>query len=153
MSLKEKISSDAITAMKKKDKDTLGVLRMIKSKILEQEVQLRSKKGKDYQLTDEETLGVITSYAKQRKQSIDSYTEAGRMDLADQEKKELGILNDYLPRQLSRDDIEKLVDEAIAVSGATNLKDMGLVMKTVMPMLKGAADGKTVNEVVRSKLA
>ncbi len=153
MSLKEKISSDAITAMKKKDKDTLGVLRMIKSKILEQEVQLRSKKGKDYQLTDEETLGVITSYAKQRKQSIDSYTEAGRMDLADQEKKELEILNDYLPRQLSRDDIEKLVDEAIAVSGAANLKDMGLVMKTVMPMLKGAADGKTVNEVVRSKLA
>ena len=142
MSLKEKISSDAITAMKKKDKDTLGVLRMIKSKILEQEVQLRSKKGKDYQLTDEETLGVITSYAKQRKQSIDSYTEAGRMDLADQEKKELEILNTYLPRQLSRDDIEKLVDKAIAVSGAANLKDMGLVMKTVMPMLKGAADGK-----------
>jgi len=152
MSLKEKISSDAITAMKRKDKDTLGVLRMIKSKILEQEVQLRGKKGKDYQLSDEETLGVITSYAKQRKQSIDSYTEAGRMDLADQEKKELEILNAYLPQQLSREEIEKLVEEAITVSGASNLKDMGNVMKTVMPMLKGAADGKIVNEVVRSKL-
>ena len=152
MSLKEKISSDAINAMKRKDKETLGVLRMVKSKILEQEVQLRSKKGKDYQLSDEETLGVITSYAKQRKQSIDSYTEAGRLDLAEQEKKELEILNDYLPQQLSREEIEKLVEEAITVSGASNLKDMGNVMKTVMPMLKGAADGKIVSEVVRAKL-
>ncbi len=152
MSLKEKISSDAIEAMKRKDKDTLNVLRMVKSRILELEVQLRSKKGRDYQLSDEETLDVITSYAKQRKQSIDAYTEAGRMDLADQEKKELEIINEYLPKQLSREEVERLVDEAIAVSGATSIREIGNVMKTVMPMLKGAADGKTVNEVVRSKL-
>lgn len=152
MSLKEKISSDAIQALKQKDKDTLNVLRMIKSKILELEVQLRTKKGKDYQLSDEETLGVISSYAKQRKQSIDAYTEAGRMDLADQETKELEILNLYLPRQMSREDVEKLVDSAIKATGAASMMDIGKVMKELMPMLKGAADGKMVNEIVRSKL-
>jgi len=152
MSLKEKISSDAITALRQKDKVTLNVLRMVKSKILELEVKLRTKKGRDYQLSDEETLGVITSYAKQRKQSIDSYTEAGRQDLADQEKNELGILNQYLPKQLSREEVEKLVDEALAETGASSMQDIGKVMKALMPKLKGAADGKTVNELVRSKL-
>ncbi len=152
MSLKEKISADAITALKKKDKDTLGVLRMIKSKILELEVQLRVKKGKDYQLADEETQGVISSYAKQRKQSIDAYTEAGRMDLADQEKKELEILSRYLPKQLSREEVDKLVEAAIEATGASSMQDIGKVMKELMPMLKGAADGKMVNEAVRSRL-
>lgn len=152
MSLKEKISSDAITALRQKDKVTLNVLRMVKSKILELEVKLRTKKGRDYQLSDEETLGVITSYAKQRKQSIDSYTEAGRQDLADQEKNELEILNQYLPKQLSREEVEKLVDEALAETGASSMQDIGKVMKALMPKLKGAADGKTVNELVRSKL-
>ncbi|MFH1965144.1 MAG: GatB/YqeY domain-containing protein [Acidobacteriota bacterium] len=152
MSLKEKISSDAITALRQKDKVTLDVLRMVKSKILELEVKLRTKKGRDYQLSDEETLEVITSYAKQRKQSIDSYTEAGRQDLADQEKNELEILNQYLPKQLSREEVEKLVDEALAETGASSMQDIGKVMKALMPKLKGAADGKTVNELVRSKL-
>jgi len=152
MSLKEKISSDAITALRQKDKVTLNVLRMVKSKILELEVKLRTKKGKGYQLSDEETLGVITSYAKQRKQSIDSYTEAGRHDLADQEKNELDLLNQYLPKQLSREEVEKLVDEALAETGASSMQDIGKVMKALMPKLKGAADGKTVNELVRSKL-
>jgi len=152
MSLKENLFSDATEAMKSRDKDRLAVLRMVKSKIQEQEVQLRTRKGKDYQLTDEETLGVITSYAKQRKQSIAAYREANRPDLAEQEEKELEILNSYLPKQLSREEIEKIVEESVAESGASSLKDMGLVMKTVMPRLKGAADGKLVNEVVRSKL-
>ncbi len=152
MSLKEKISADATTALKKHDKDTLGVLRMIKSRILELEVQLRVKKGKDYQLADEETLGVISSYAKQRKQSIDAYTDAGRIDLADQEKKELEILNRYLPQQLSREEVDKLVEAAIAATGASSMQDIGKVMKELMPKLKGAADGKMVNEAVRSKL-
>ena len=152
MSLKEKISSDAIIALKQKDKLTLNVLRMVKSKILELEVNLRTKKGRDYQLSDEETLGVITSYAKQRKQSIDSFTEAGRQDLADQEKNELRILNQYLPKQLSREEIEKLIETSIAETGASSLLDIGKVMKALMPKLKGSADGKTVNELVRSKL-
>jgi len=152
MSLKEKISSDAITALKKRDKITLNVLRMVKSKILELEVKLRAKKGKDYQLSDEETLGVINSYAKQRKQSIDSYTEAGRQDLVDQEKNELEILKQYLPKQLSREEVGKLVDETLAETGASSLQDIGKVMKALMPKLKGAADGKMVNELVRSKL-
>lgn len=152
MSLKEQISADAVEAMKRKDKLTLDVLRMLKSRILEEEVKLRGKKGKDYQLSDEETLGVVTSYAKQRKQSIDAYAEAGREDLAEREKNELEIINSYLPKQLSREEIEKLVEDAIAETGAETLKDMGTVMKAVMPKLKGAADGKLVNEVVRSKL-
>jgi len=125
---------------------------MLKSKILEEEVKLRTRKGKDYQLSDNEALEVIASYAKQRKQSIDAYTEAGREDLAAREKKELELINQYLPEQLSREEIEKLVGDVIAETGAESLKDMGMVMKAVMPKFKGAADGKLVNEVVRSKL-
>ena len=152
MSLKEKISADAVAAMKRQDKPVLDTLRMLKSKILEEEVKLRTRKGKDYQLSDKEALEVIASYAKQRKQSIDAYTEAGREDLAAREKKELELINQYLPEQLSRNEIEKLVEDGIAETGAESLKDMGMVMKAVMPKLKGAADGKLVNEVVRSKL-
>jgi len=153
MSLKEKISSDAVEAMKRQDKDTLGVLRMLKSKILEMEVQLRTSKGRDYQLSDEETISVIASYAKQRKQSIDAYTEAGRMDLAEQEKKELEILGRYLPRQLSREELEEIVAGVIKDTGASSIKDIGKVMKEVMARTKGAADGKMVNETVRARLA
>jgi len=152
MSLKEKISADAVAAMKRQDKPVLDTLRMLKSKILEEEVKLRTRKGKDYQLSDNEALEVIASYAKQRKQSIDAYTEAGREDLAAREKKELELINQYLPEQLSREEIEKLVGDVIAETGAESLKDMGMVMKAVMPKFKGAADGKLVNEVVRSKL-
>jgi uncharacterized protein YqeY len=126
---------------------------MVSSQILEREVELRTKQGRDYQLSDEETLSVLASYAKQRRQSIQSYREGGREDLAAQEESELAILQDYLPQQLSDEALETLVDEAIAEIGASSLKDMGLVMRAVMPKVKGAADGSTVNQLVKSKLS
>jgi uncharacterized protein YqeY len=140
------------SALKSGDRHTVSVLRMVKAKILEREVELRSKKGRDYQLNDEETVEVISSYAKQRRQSIESYRQAGREDLAAQEQSELNILQHYLPKQLSEEEIEALVDQVISQTGASGPRDMGAVMKALMPQVKGAADGRMVNEIVRRRL-
>jgi len=153
MNLKERITADTKQAMKARDHRIVSVLRMVSSKILEKEVELRRSKGRDYQLNDEETLGVIAAYAKQRRQSIDSYAEAGRDDLVAQEESELEILQRYLPRQLTEEEIATLVEETIRETGADGLEAMGRVMKAVMPKLKGAADGKTVNTIVKQKLS
>ena len=153
MNLRERIKDDTTSALKAGDRTTVGVLRMVSARILEREVELRSEKGKDYQLNDDETVEVITSYAKQRRQSIDSYREAGREDLASREEGELEILQQYLPRQLSEEEIEKLIEEAVAEVGAEGPQQMGQVMRVVMPKLKGAADGKLVNALVRKRLA
>jgi uncharacterized protein YqeY len=152
MSLKVRITSDITQALKKGDRTKVSVLRMVKARILEKEVELRSSKGRDYSLSDEETIGVITTYAKQRKQSIEAYRQAEREDLATQEEKELAILQNYLPKQLSESEIEALVDGAIQETGASSPNDMGNVMRVLMPRLKGAADGKVVNSIVRQKL-
>jgi len=151
--LKERITADTKQAMKARDHKIVSVLRMVSAKILEKEVELRRSKGRDYQLNDEETLGVIAAYAKQRRQSIDSYAEAGRDDLVTQEESELEILQRYLPRQLTEEEIASLVEETIRETGANGLEAMGRVMKAVMPKLKGAADGKTVNTIVKQKLS
>jgi len=153
MSLKERISSEIKTAMKSGDRNTVSVLRMVKAKILEKEVALRSKKGRDYQLNDEEAVGVILTYAKQRRQSIDSYREGGRDDLAAQEESELLILQQYLPKQLSEEEVEAMVEQAISETGASGPQDMGTVMKALMPKVKGAVDGKLLSEMVQRKLA
>lgn len=153
MSLKARIVSDVNQALKAGDRTKVSVLRMVKAKILEKEVELRSSKGRDYSLNDEETTSAITTYAKQRRQSIDSYRQAEREDLAAQEEKELEILQEYLPKQLSENEIETLVEEAIKEAGASNPGDMGNVMRVLMPRLKGAADGKLVNSIVRKKLS
>ena len=153
MSLKERISSEIKTAMKSGDRNTVSVLRMVKAKILEKEVALRSKKGRDYQLKDEEAVGVILTYAKQRRQSIDSYREGGREDLAVQEESELLILQQYLPKQLSEEEVEAMVEQAISETGASGPQDMGTVMKALMPKVKGAVDGKLLSEMVQRKLA
>ena len=153
MTLKERIHADMKSAMKAGDRTRVSVLRMVSAKVLEKEVELRRQKGRDYQLNDQEVIEVTAAYAKQRRQSIESYRQAGREDLMAQEEAELEILKKYLPRQLSADEIETLVDAAIAESGATDPKEMGKVMKVLMPRLKGAADGKTVNAVVKRKLS
>jgi hypothetical protein len=152
MSLKEQISNEIKSSLKAGDKEVVSVLRMLNSKILEKEVSLRSTKGRNYQLNDEEVIEVVASYGKQRKQSIDSYREAGREDLALKEEKELAILKRFLPEQLSREDVERIVVESISESGAETVKDLGKVMRIIMPKLKGAADGKLVNQIVREKL-
>lgn len=152
MSLKGQISNEIKSSLKAGDKEVVSVLRMLNSKILEKEVSLRSTKGRNYQLNDDEVIEVVASYGKQRKQSIDSYREAGREDLALKEERELAILKRFLPEQLSKEDVERIVVESISESGAETAKDLGKVMRIIMPKLKGAADGKLVNQIVREKL-
>ena len=152
MSMKKRLDDDIKTAMKARDQPRVGCLRMLKSKILEKEVGLRAKQGKDYSLTDEEAVEVIGSYAKQRRDSIDSYRKGGRDDLVASEEAELAIVNGYLPEQLGEDEVRQIVQEAVAETGATAPNQMGLVMKAVMPKVKGKADGKLVKRLVREAL-
>lgn len=153
MSLKGQIQRDLTLALKQGDQARRGVLRMLKSKILEAEVELRSKKGRDYELNDEEVLDVIARYAKQRTQSIEAYESAGRQDLADRERQELDILRGYLPRQLSEQEIEEIARQLIDELGATSQRDLGKVMGAIMSRVKGSADGKVVREVVQRLLS
>lgn len=150
MSLKDRISEEIKTAMKAKDKLRLETVRGIKKVILEKESDIRAN-GRD-DLTEEEELAIVMQLAKQRRDSIKQFTDAGREELADKEAKELEILEEYLPAQLSDADIEAAVDEVIAKVGATGLRDMGKVMGPVMQTLKGQADGGKVQAVVKSKL-
>src|SRR5437867_959306 len=153
MTIKQKIVADLTAAMKAKDAVRLGVIRMLKSRMMEAEVEQRAKKGTGYELEDPEALAAIAAYAKQRRDSIEAYRQGGREDLAAKEEAELAIIQEYLPAQLSVEEIRRIVSEAIAESGATSVKDMGAVMKIVMPQLKGVSDGKVVNQIVRELLA
>ena len=152
MSVKKRLDTDMKDAMKKRDQQRLGCIRMLKSKLQEREVALRSKHGTDYLITDEEALSVISTYAKQRRDSIESYRRGGRDDLVAAEEAELAIVTDYLPRQLSADELRGMIQEAITQSGAQSIKDLGQVMRLVVPKTKGAADGKLVNQLVRELL-
>jgi len=153
ISMKDRISNDIKDAMKSGEKTKLSVLRMIKAKLIEAEVEVRSKKGADALLGDAEALDAIASYAKQRRDAADSYRQANRNDLVQQEEAELAVVSAYLPKQLSREEVEALAREAVAAAGATSAKDLGAVMKVLLPKVKGSADGKLVNEVVRRLLA
>jgi uncharacterized protein YqeY len=104
-------------------------------------------------MSDAEIIGVLTSAAKKRKESIEQYRAAGRVDLANQEESELGIINAYLPEQLSEEKLRQIITETIAESGATSPKQMGLVMKALLPKIKGMADGKLVSQLVNELLA
>ena len=152
MPVAERIVEQIKAAMKGGDKVRLGVLRMVKSRLQEAEVAGRAKKGRDYTLTDDEAVQVVAAYAKQRRDSIDSYRDGGREDLATKEEAELAILQEYLPKQLSPGDVRGIVQEAIGESKASSMKDIGAVMQLVMPRVKGAADGKLVNQIARELL-
>ena len=151
MSLKERVSDEIKTAMKAKDKLRLETVRGIKKVIIEKESEIRGK-GRE-ELTEEEELAIVMQLAKQRRDSIKQFTDAGRTELADKEAKELEILQEYLPAQVSDADIEAAVDEAIAQTGATSMRDMGKVMGPVMAKLKGQADGGKVQAIVKAKLS
>ncbi len=150
MGLKEQIGEDIKTAMKSKDKVRLQTVRGIKKAILEKEVELRPK-GIDT-LTEEHEITLLSQQAKQRRDSIEQFKNAGRDDLAQKESQELAIIETYLPEQVSDSEIESIVDEIIATSGAASMKDLGKVMGPAMKKLKGKADGKKIQELVKSKL-
>ena len=150
MSLKDRITEDIKTAMKAKDKIRLETVRSIKKVLLEKEVSVRPQGQTELNETQE--LEVLTQLAKQRRDSIEQYSQAGRMDLADQESQELAILEEYLPQQLSDEEVSQVIDEAIAKTGASSARDMGKVMGPVMQQLKGRADGQKIQAIVKAKL-
>ncbi len=151
MSIYQTVLDDLKTAMLSKDQDRTMVLRALKAAVLKKEISVRQ--GGSATLSDEDVLDVIRKEAKQRKDSIEQFDAAGRTDLSDKEKYELGIIEGYLPKQLSEEEIAKIVDEVIAATGATAPSDMGKVMGMLMPKVKGLADGGLVNKIVKSKLS
>jgi uncharacterized protein len=147
MPLTESVNQDIAAAMKAKDSARLSALRMLKAAIMNKGVE----KGRD--LEDAEVLQVVSSLVKQRRDSIEQFSKAGRTDLVDKETAEVAVLETYLPPAATPEEIEAAVAAAIAETGATTPKDMGKVMKAVMPKLAGKnADGRTINDVVRRTL-
>ena len=146
MSLQQRIDDDLKAAMKSSDSLKTSVLRMIKAAIKNKQVEKR----KD--LSDEEIISVISTLTKQRRESIDLFSKGGREDLAEKERQELAMLQLYLPGQLSPEDLDRIIMEAINESSAEGVKDIGKVMRLIMPRVQGAADGKVVNQRVRELL-
>ena len=147
MEIREKIMSDVKTAMRDKDQARLDALRFMQAAIKNREIELRPAA-----ISVDDVLGVIKKLVKQRRESIEQYQAANRQDLVDKENAELKILENYLPSQMSKDQIEKIVQETITETKAAGIKDMGTVMKAVMAKTKGTADNKTVSEVIKAKL-
>lgn len=151
MSLKDRITEDIKLAMKAKDKVRLETVRSIKKSILEKEVSVRPS-GQE-SLTEEQEMEVLVQLAKQRRDSIAQYRQAGRADLVEQETQELAILEEYLPKQLSDAEIGQIIDDLIRQVGAKSARDLGKVMGPAMQQLKGKADGKKVQDMVKAKLS
>lgn len=146
---KQKLQEELKQSMLAKDELKTSVLRMLLSAINYYEIQ---KGGAGYEATEEDVLSVIGTQAKQRKDSIEQFTNAKRDDLVGKEQKELEMLIAYLPAQMSEDEVSKLVDEAIAQTGAASIADLGKVMGALMPKTKGKADGALVSNLVKQKL-
>lgn len=147
MEIRERLTSDMKTAMRDKDQVRLDAIRFLQAAIKNREIELRPNP-----ISSDEVLGVLKKMVKQRKESIEQYQSAGRQDLADKELRELGIIEAYMPAQMTRDQVEKLVVEAIAELKASSIKDMGPVMKSVIAKSSGSADNKMVSEIIKSKL-
>lgn len=150
MSLKDRITEEIKTAMKAQDKLRLETLRSIKKVLLEKEVSVRP--SGQTELTEEQEIEALSQIAKQRRDSIEQYTQANRSDLAQKESDELAIIETFLPAQMSDEEIEVAIAKIIADVGASSPKDMGKVMSPVMQQLKGKADGKKVQAIVKAKL-
>jgi len=152
--LKEKIQEDLNSFLKEKKELEVSVLRMVLSAVLNKEKEKRFKSGKaeEIPLTDEELVEVLSSEIKKRREAIELYTRGNRPELADKEKKETEILQQYLPEQLSEAEVKKLVKAAVEKVGAKTQKDMGQVMQELMPSVKGKADNSLVSKIVKELL-
>ncbi|MBI4991740.1 MAG: GatB/YqeY domain-containing protein [Candidatus Harrisonbacteria bacterium] len=144
--LQEKLSQDLKEAMKAGNADKVGVLRMLNASLKNKAIE----KGKDAVLTEEEVAQVLMREAKKRKESVLAFEQGDRADLADNERKELAILEVYLPKQMSREEVVVAVEKVL--TGLADKSNQGLVMKAVMTELKGKADGKMISEAVKEKL-
>ncbi len=146
MSLKKILMDDFKTSMKNKDTITKNTIIMIRAAIKQKEVDER------IELSDEDILEIISKQLKEKRMSIEEFEKGNRQDLVDLTKSEIEILLKYLPKQLTKDEIEEIVAKTIEEINATSMKDIGIIMKTVMPKVKGRTDGKIVNKVVRDIL-
>ena len=149
MALKEQLRADLTTAMKARDELTSSTLRMVLTAVTTEEVAGKQAR----ELSDDDIIKVLTREAKKRREANDAYTQAGREELAAREQAELGVIERYLPQQLSDDDVAELVSAAIAETGATDPKAMGQVMKVLTPQVAGRAAGAKVAAEVRRQLA
>lgn len=151
MDILKKINEDLVTSMKSKEEGSdlrTSTLRMMKSAIKNAEI---AKRGKG-ELTEEDITGVLSTMVKQRKESVEQYLKANRNDLAEKENKEIEIIQKYLPEQLSAEEVDEIIKSTIQEAGITGMKDMGRLMKELMPKLKGKADGKLVSQRVKEIL-
>ncbi len=146
MALRERLTEEMKEAMKARDDLRLSSIRLIRSAVKNKDIELKRE------IAEQEIVEVIATLVKQRRESIRLFSEAGRQDLVEKEEKELAVLLGFLPQQLSREAVAELVDRVIAECGAQGGKDMGRVMKALMPHVAGRADGKMVSDIVREKL-
>lgn len=147
MTLRERLDTDLKQAMKAKDDIALSVIRMIRSVVKNREIDQKCS------LDDASITEVITTLVKQRRESIRMFSEAGRQELVVKEERELSLLLEFLPRQLTVEEIEQLVSRAVCSTGASGMKDVGVVMKAVIPQVAGRADGSQVSRIVKEKLS
>lgn len=146
MGLREQIDDDVKTAMKAGEKDRLSALRMLTAALKNKQIDKRRP------LTEEEVVEIVRSLIKQRRDSVEQFARGGRQDLVDKETAEIAVLEVYLPRQLSPEELEAMVREAVSQTGAQGPKDMGKVMKALAPMTAGRADGRLMSEMVKKAL-
>jgi hypothetical protein len=146
MELREKIDADTKAALKSGAKDTVSTLRMLNAALKNKQIDKRRP------LTEEEVVETVRSLIKQRRDSIEQFTKGKRQDLADKETAEIAVLEAYLPVQLSREALEAMVRDAVAQTNAQGARDMGKVMKALIPMVAGRADGKLLSELVKNAL-
>jgi uncharacterized protein YqeY len=146
MTISERIDSDLKAALKNRDDLRLQVMRLLKSDIRYKQIELKRD------LADEDVVGVLNTAAKKRREAEEEYRRGGRIDLAEKELAELEIIKEFLPEQLSPEELSSLIDKAVTETNAVSIKDLGLVMKVLMPEIRGRADGKAVNAAVRARL-
>lgn len=147
MTLRATITEDMKTAMRAKDTERLGTIRLLQAAIKQKEVDER------IELDDDQVIAVLEKMLKQRRDSIAAYEGADRQDLADVEKKEVVVLKDYLPQQLTDEEITTILDDVIAKTGASGIRDMGKVMGVVKPLVAGRADMGKVSGLIKTRLA
>lgn len=145
--MKKQVEQDMIQAAKARDKVRLSALRLIKTAMHNREIDLKRE------LNEPEILQLLSGMVKQRRDSIEQFAKGGRADLVAQEEAELAIIQSFMPQQLSREEIEAEIEKAVGEAGASSVKDMGKVMKVLIPRITGKADGKMVGDLVKAKLA
>ncbi|MBN1474437.1 MAG: GatB/YqeY domain-containing protein [Syntrophaceae bacterium] len=147
MDINKKINEEMVSAAKAKDKIRLSAVRMIKTALHNKEIELMRP------LNETEIMQLLSVMVKQRKDSIEQFAKGGRTDLVEKEEAELKVVQEFLPAQMSNEEVENLIKKAIAETGAASVKDMGKVMKILMPQITGRADGKAAGEKVKALLS